>query len=395
MRITFFSNYMNHHQLYFSKELINIVGERNYYFIACMPIEQERLDMGYPDINKEYSFIIRPYENKEQYKLTQKLAIESDVMIFGSGDEEFIKLRMDSGDKLTFRYSERLFKKGTYRRFISQTFNKVKNAVLQYKNKINFYMLCASAFTSYDLSLCGFSNKRCFKWGYFPEVENYTDITKLIKKKNRHEILWCGRFLDWKHPEKAVKTAEYLKKNNVSFHMKMIGTGKEEKRIKKLIKKKNLSSDISLLGSMSPEEVRKHMESAQIFLFTSNFREGWGAVLNEAMNSGCACVVSHAIGSAPFLINNGENGLIFDNGNIMDLFTKVKLLTENILLTEKLGENAYKTLKEVWSPKIAAQNIVKLSYNILQNESKDMIVNGPCSPTAVIKNNWFMKKGDC
>ena len=173
--------------------------------------------------------------------------------------------------------------------------------------------------------------------------------------------------------------------------MKMIGTGKEEKRIKKLIKKKNLSSDISLLGSMSPEEVRKHMESAQIFLFTSNFREGWGAVLNEAMNSGCACVVSHAIGSAPFLINNGENGLIFDNGNIMDLFAKVKLLTENILLTEKLGKNAYNTLKEVWSPKIAAQNIVKLSYNILQNESKDMIVNGPCSPTAVIKNNWFAK----
>ena len=34
------------------------------------------------------------------------------------------------------------------------------------------------------------------------------------------------------------------------------------------------------------------MEKADIFLFTSDRREGWGAVANEAMNSACALVVS-------------------------------------------------------------------------------------------------------
>jgi hypothetical protein len=37
---------------------------------------------------------------------------------------------------------------------------------------------------------------------------------------------------------------------------------------------------------MPPEEVRVHMEQSNIYLFTSDFGEGWGAVLNEAMNSG-------------------------------------------------------------------------------------------------------------
>ena len=37
-------------------------------------------------------------------------------------------------------------------------------------------------------------------------------------------------------------------------------------------------------------------------------QEGWGAVVNEAMNSGCAVVADHMIGAAPWLIRQGENG---------------------------------------------------------------------------------------
>lgn len=51
---------------------------------------------------------------------------------------------------------------------------------------------------------------------------------------------------------------------------------------------------------MKASEVRSYMEKADIYLFTSDFNEGWGAVLNESMNSGCAVVASHAIGSVPF-----------------------------------------------------------------------------------------------
>ena len=49
------------------------------------------------------------------------------------------------------------------------------------------------------------------------------------------------------------------------------------------------------------------MEKSEIFLFTSDKGEGWGAVLNESMNSACAVVASHAIGSVPFLLKDGEN----------------------------------------------------------------------------------------
>ena len=61
-----------------------------------------------------------------------------------------------------------------------------------------------------------------------------------------------------------------------------------EQQLRQMIHDKQLDDCVSMLGAMSPEKVRDYMEAADIFLFTSDFNEGWGAVLNEAMNSSCA-----------------------------------------------------------------------------------------------------------
>ena len=48
------------------------------------------------------------------------------------------------------------------------------------------------------------------------------------------------------------------------------------------------------------------MEQANIFIISSTHEEGWGAVVNEAMNSGCVVIGSHAAGAVPFLIENAK-----------------------------------------------------------------------------------------
>ena len=71
----------------------------------------------------------------------------------------------------------------------------------------------ALAFTANDLDLvCAYPQKK-FKWGYFTAVEKL-DIDHIIDQKptNCIEIIWTGRFLDWKHPELAVQMAYELKK---------------------------------------------------------------------------------------------------------------------------------------------------------------------------------------
>ena len=130
------------------------------------------------------------------------------------------------------------------------------------------------------------------------------------------------------------------------------------------------------------------MEEASIFLFTSDRYEGWGAVLNEAMNSGCAVVASHAIGSVPFLINDGKNGLIYRSGDIEDLYKKVKYLIDNKEKTAELGKNAYYAITDLWNAETAAERFKQLVQVINAGGADDLFNDGPCSKAKVLKDNW-------
>jgi glycosyltransferase involved in cell wall biosynthesis len=129
------------------------------------------------------------------------------------------------------------------------------------------------------------------------------------------------------------------------------------------------------------------MEKANIYLFTSDRQEGWGAVLNESMNSGCAVVVSQAIGSVPFLIKHGENGFIYKDNDINDLYSKVEILVKDADLRTKLGTNAVRTIEKLWNPKVAAERLVTFCNGLL-NEEIIRFKDGPCSKAEIISQKY-------
>ena len=240
-------------------------------------------------------------------------------------------------------------------------------------------MLCASAFTANDLNLIFAYPHKKYKWGYFTEVK-HLDIENVITQKpvGRIEIIWTARFLDWKHPELAVKLAYELKKKGYNFHLSMIGAGELVSKTEKLISVLNISDCVTLSGSMSNSDVREYMLNSNIFIFTSDRNEGWGVVLNEAMSCGCAVVAADSIGSVPYLIENEVNGLTFKSGNLKSLLKQTELLINDKELRVKLSRNSYNTMQNEWNPKIAACNFYNLANSIL--EKKEFHVEkGPCS----------------
>ena len=92
--------------------------------------------------------------------------------------------------------------------------------------------------------------------------------------------------------------------------------------------------NIILKGNVHFTEVRTLMEESEIFIFTSDFNEGWGAVLNEAMSSACGCVASYKAGSTPFLLD-GTNGQVY-NSTQNDLNEKLKELLRTFTAREQL-----------------------------------------------------------
>ena len=391
MTIALFSTYLNHHQLPLCEAFWQIT-EGNFLYVSTSPISKARLELGYRNMDYEYPFVVRSYESAESRQNAMQTALESDIVIFGSAPEYYVSLRMKT-NKLTFRYSERVYKDGVWRVISPRGLKNMIKMHTHYRNK-ELYMLCASAYAAHDFNLIGAYKKKTYKWGYFPEVK-MIDIDQLIKKRRDHKktrLLWAGRFLSWKHAEAAVALAEMLKKQEYDFELHFVGNGELEENIRNLIDEKSLSNYAFMHGAISPEEVREQMEQSDIFLFTSDFHEGWGAVLNEAMNSGCALIASHAIGSVPFLIKDGENGYIYKNGDMKSMFEKVKRVMDDLELRERISRKAYQTMSEIWNAKSAAERFIVLSKDLLVGKKADLFSDGPCSRASVLSNNWYVRK---
>ena len=176
MKIAFFSNFLNHHQLPLCKAFLRC-GDVEFLFVATEPISADRLAMGYEDMNA-YPFVLRTYESLECENQANLIAETYDIVIFGATPKRYIKRRMDK-NLLSFRFCERSLKKGAWRRFIPRTRNRIREEYIQYKDKY-LYVLGASAYTAHDLALCGFNAYKCFQWGYFPEVKKI-DLMRFCK----------------------------------------------------------------------------------------------------------------------------------------------------------------------------------------------------------------------
>ena len=385
MKIVFVSNYLNHHQLPFFKAL---EGDSNveYSFVATAKTPKSRLNLGYGDMNHEFDFVVRVYEGDEQKKQALALCCEADVAIIGSAPWEYVSARFEKR-KLTFFYSERVYKKAPP---LYEMPLRALKYFWQFGRHKNLHLLCASAYTAGDYARTRTFLGKAYKWGYFPEVKRYDDVSDLVAKKQKNSILWAGRFLSLKHPEAPVEVAKRLAADGYEFELNMIGVGAELEKTKALVAAEGLGDRVHFLGSMKPEEVREYMEKSEIYLFTSDRGEGWGAVLNESMNSACAVVASHAIGSVPFLVKDTENGLIYRDGDIDDLYSKVKWLIENSGERIRLGEAAYRTMIEQWNAENAAKRFLSLAESVLAGDRHpSLFEDGVCSKAEILRDGWY------
>ena len=383
MKIAFVTNYYNHHQKPLADALYSMIGDE-YFFIETSPISEERLNMGWGGDDRP-SYILKSYTDEASKKKCQEIIDDADVVIYGSAPYSMMQTRLNNGG-LTFAYSERPYKERIPYLKLPVHMLKANKNYVKYKN---FYMLCASAYTASDFSKMRAFIGKTYKWGYFTELKVY-DVEELVSKKNKNSILWCSRFIPLKHPEFAVEVAKRLKAEGYEFELNMIGNGELEESTRELIEREGVADRVKMLGSMKPEEVREHMEKSEIFLFTSDRNEGWGAVLNESMNSACAVVANSAIGSVPFLVNDGQNGYMYKDGDVDDLYNKVKKLLDNADERKKMGKAAYKTMIEEWNAENAAEKFVALCDKMLAGEYNPFpYESGVCSKAETPKDNWY------
>lgn len=380
MKIVFLSNYFSHHQ----RPLSDALAKRaDYAFIATAQMTEERRAMGW-GTEEEPGYVCHYDEDPAE---AEDCLAGADVVIAGSAPETLIRQCIGRG-QLVLRYQERPLKKGAE---LKKYLPRLLKWHLQNPPGKKIWLLCASAYTAGDYAWYGLFRGRALRWGYFPEVREYGSMEELLDNKKKASILWAGRFLDWKHPDDAIQVAARLKKDGISFELDLIGGGPMQPQLEEMIRAEDLQDCVRLLGNMEPNQVRRHMEESEIFLFTSGRQEGWGAVLNEAMNSGCAVVAGHAAGASPYLVRDGENGFLYRSGDVDALYYNVRLLLTNDRLRRRFGAAACETMTACWNGENAAERLVAVARQLLNGEQPKLPADGPCSLSPRIGEGWYRK----
>lgn len=374
LKFVFVSVKLNIHQANVTDELYKLTNGE-YYFIETGTSDGN--SKGGQDFS-DRPYLIRVGNDAEVQQKALSLIRESDVMIYGAAPLIYLKERVKTG-KLTFLYSERWLKRGLIN-LLSPRLLAQQWFYHTHCHGKPVYALCASAYAAGDFAKMFSFRGKCFKWGYFTQVKELEGIQELrnsgIQEPTR--ILWCGRFIGWKHPEVMIELARKLCEANVNFEISMIGEGPLRNSLELRVKSLGLNNHIKFLGAVPNIEVLKMMRMHHIACFTSDRNEGWGAVLNEAMSQGCCPVSSIETGSTPYLIKDGVNGFSFSLKKENDLFEKVLYLIEHPHKREQMSIEAHKTIRDVWSPENAAKSLITLIEDI-QNGRDSSIDEGPCS----------------
>lgn len=372
--LVFFSNYLNHHQSFVADILYEETGHE-FTYVSCTPMPVFRKSLGYADYC-DCPYLLKAYESEENKQMALELARNADVAIFGAASLRYQIERMKLG-KFSFEVSERWLKRGWINLFSPKLLKNMWYYHTMFYNK-PLYKLCSSAFAAKDQYLLHSFKNRCYKWGYFTKIDDIIIEQLRVPSDSKVLIMWCARFIRLKHPELPIHLANILKRNGYSFVIDMYGTGELVDTYKELCNKLDVSDVVNFKGNMTNEKIIEAMREHDIFLFTSDKNEGWGAVLNEAMSNGCPVVASDEIGSVPFLIKDGKNGLVFRSKDVNSLYEKVTLLINNNELRNKISAQAYSDMHAKWSPNVAAKNLLQL-IDDLRDGRQSTIKEGPCS----------------
>lgn len=316
-------------------------------FVNTMMLTEERREMGY-NLDDPRVTIRNLYDDRQD---CLNLINEAQDVILAGTDFHLIAQRIQMG-KTVFIAHERLLKKGLVKLLDPRTW-KIAKFCCSVRNK-PVYLLAIGDNAAKDFRLLGFNSQKIYRFGYFPKVDIYTS-EQLQKSGDRCRILWVGRFVNFKRPLMALKA---FRRMDDRFTLTMAGGGALYAKAVAYAKRHDIA--VTFLGNIPSDEVEAQMLHSHILLSTSHKGEGWGAVINEGMNRGCAIVCAREMGCAGTLATD-DNAVLFNTYSIRDLCNALKEAADR---QSELGQKGYDTITQAFSAEIAAQRFASLAVDI-------------------------------
>lgn len=171
-------------------------------------------------------------------------------------------------------------------------------------------------------------------------------------------LLYCGRLAEEKGIEVLVRTMIIIEEK---IKLLIIGAGPDFEEIKNLIVKLKLSDSIEMLGPKYGAELNDYIVNSRAVAVPSIWPENFPYAVLEALAAGRP-VIASASGGLKEMISDGENGFLFEPGDVKSLAGAIdKLLRAD---QEKLSRAAL-LASEKYRPDNYLPEIMKIYQKLI------------------------------
>jgi glycosyltransferase involved in cell wall biosynthesis len=208
------------------------------------------------------------------------------------------------------------------------------------------YAINVNAQINQDLVNSGFDSGKSFV------IQNGVHVTEKYRAKELNNIPVIGiygRVEIAKGFDILIKAAGELRKENIDFRLKIGGFEVSDhcnfQDLKDLAKAEGVLEKCDFVGLV--KDKKEFFKNVDIFCVASR-HESFGMVILEGFLFS-TLVISSKTHGGEFLIKDGENGLLFENENPLDLVQKIKYLLQNPSIYQAMTQKAFLRLEKDFS----------------------------------------------
>lgn len=179
-------------------------------------------------------------------------------------------------------------------------------------------------------------------------------------KRIPYSLLFCGRLIEFKAPDLAIKIAHFIKLKKIDVRLTIIGEGVLESKLKELCLELDMKNHVDFIGACKQENVHYHMNRNQILIMPGVYdsvtgrAETQGLVIQEAQAMEMPVLVSD-VGGMKYGLISGKTGYVLPEHDIEEFANCALNLFKNDKLRDQMGQDARVFIKENYSIELVTQ----------------------------------------
>lgn len=175
-------------------------------------------------------------------------------------------------------------------------------------------------------------------------------------------LLFAGKLEPKKRPADLLGALSATRRERLGLRVLVAGSGQLESELRQQAKEHRLP--VTFAGFLNQSEMPRAYAAADALVLPSDAGETWGLVVNEAMASGLAAIVSDQVGCREDLVEEGVTGFSFPCGDPISLSACMSAVASDPERMAAMGEAAQRRVVGRYSVELAVEGTVQAMKSV-------------------------------